>query len=484
VSGDLIDSGDYGALAQRAQEYNVSVFQTTICQTENGGLCFLDNNGEPWLMPPGSLITHAWPAQDKDAPPPFSVWRDAITARNVKYKIALPPELADVAAMPLPEELDNVTVNKSDDFPIYSSQEWTAALQAVSDGKHDLHLLGNDQAGTLRHQRPGAPFFTEAKLTEEEINNGHGIELLRAAIWELDIDTCYIMLYAFQCLAPVCELPKNAAATAWLDLDDVARKTLGGYAPNPKIMEERRLKVWNAIRFGSRWFVGGQRSIQYQEKQTGRVIDTKIYASPWQIVQRQEEAQTALFPESAVPLRVELVASRPWTSLTTSPDTAQFLRFGEMLGSIPSGQAKGGWARALGMSYFIWTRTKMAEALRGDKTPTRRELLDFLPPKDAPYRELLRTTNAGRIHTYWQGAEDFLIEREIIAISGKRESKPTGAKEWDKWLDSAPPWSLGPVLQAALGDQGKKLYTSKPRQLNSAKRKRRAAKAKPAKSHS
>jgi hypothetical protein len=406
--------------------------------------------------------------------PDIQAWLKSIEKRNKAADFKWPASLK--------KEIEGAAASKVAEYPIQTSQEWQATLQAVGDGKHGLYLLEDDQSGTLRHQRPGAPFYVEAKLTEEEINAGHSIDLLRSAMRELDIDSGYIMLYVSQCLAPVCELPKNTAAAAWLDLDDVARKTLGGYAPNPKVLEERRLKVWNALQFGARWFIGGQRSIQYQEKQTGRTIDTKIYTSPWQITQREEDVQTVLFPESSVPLRVELVASRPWTALTTSPDTAQFLRIGELFGSIPPGQAKGDWARSTGMSYCIWARVKMATALKGGKTLTRRELLDFLPPKTVTYRELLGTTHAGRIYEYWRGAEDFLIEREIITIPAKREPKPSGAKEWNKWLDSSPPWRPGAAFLAALEEQRGNLYIPKPRQLNPAKRKRRATTAKRAKS--
>jgi hypothetical protein len=401
---------------------------------------------------------------------------EQIKARNAQFGIAPPPEFileSDKAHLNsgLTELLPGVPALKVNDFPIHTSQEWTAVLQACGDGKHQRHLIENEQTGTLRHHRPGAHFYAEAKLLDEEIQSGYGVELLRAAIRELDVDAGYIMLYISECLAPACELLPNTAATGFIDLDDIARKTLGGYASNPQELERRREKVWHTIKFGARWVVGGRRSITYVEKQTDRVIDTEIYTSPWQIMSRQETVQQPLFPAQSVPVRVELVASRAWTDLTTRPDTAQYLRFGKVLGSIPGGQASGDWARTLGMAYLTWARTKLDKALSNAAPPSRRELLDMFPPKKAAYQDLLGTTNAKRIYEYWCGAEDYLKETETIVLPAKRGPKPTGAKGWQEWLDAAPPWKPGPLLKAALEEQQRRLYTSKPRHLNPAKRK-------------
>lgn len=365
---------------------------------------------------------------------------------------------------------------KSSHFAMHSSQEWTAVLQCLADGKYDRYYTGNEQAGTLRHSRPGTPYHTEARLLDAEREAGYGIELLKAAALQLDLDAAYIVLYMSQLLAPPAPLQPNTAAVGWVDLDDVARMTLGGYASSPKELVERREKVWNAIRFGARWFVVGDRSIPYFDKQTGEVIDTELHTSLWQVMKRQEPTQPALFPNDAVPLRVELVVSREWTELTTRSDTAQFLSFGEVLGAIPGGQATGAWSRSLGMAYMVWARTKMLDALDNKPTMTRRQLLDQFPAKTAPYQSLLGTTHAKRIFDYWRGAEDILKERELIEFFGKRPEKPTGAKGWQEWLDSSPPWIPGRLLRDALEHQARNAYKPISRQLNPAKRRGRPRK--------
>lgn len=387
-----------------------------------------------------------------------------------------------------PEQLDIPTTDNAGDgaanallksrtYPVQSSQEWTAVMQAMADSRYGRYLTPNEQAGTLRHQRPGAPYFTEAKLLDSEREAGYGIELLKAATQQLDLDAGYVVLYISRLLAPPSQLQPNTAAVGWVDLDDVARMTLGGYAPGPKELAERREKVWNAIRFGARWFVVGNRSIPYMDKQTGQKIDTELHTSLWQVMSRQEPVQPALFPSDAVPLRVELVVSREWTELTTRSDTAQFLAFGEVLGSIPGGQASGAWARSLGMAYMVWARTKMADALGGKPTLTRRQLLDQFPAKTAPYDKLLGTTHAKRIHEYWRTAEDMLKDRELIQFPTEREPKPSGAKAWQQWLDSPPPWTPGRLLREALEQQARNLHIAKPRQLNPAKRRGRPPKS-------
>ena len=239
-------------------------------------------------------------------------------------------------------------------YPIHTGEEWRAFLQAASDGKELRHYIANAQTGTLRHQRPNAPFFTETSLSEEEqVAHGGldaGIELLKDAASALDIDDGLAWLYISHLLAPPAPLPPNAASVAWIDLDDVARKTMGGYAPNPTEAARRRAKVWHAIRYGARAHIGGQRSVPYFDKSTGREVETEIYTTPWQIASRQDELPS-LFPTETMPVRVELAASRQWTAITTAPDTAQYLPFGEIIGQFPANQPGGAWARVLGLAY-------------------------------------------------------------------------------------------------------------------------------------
>jgi hypothetical protein len=400
-----------------------------------------------------------------------SLWTD-ILEDNKKRGLTVPAELCE-APVP-PEAVKPLTVAK---FPIHTSQEWRVLIGTTSWGRGGRYLTENEQAGALRFQPPNSSFYTEGKLLDVERNAGCGVEILRDLLHELDIDSGFMLLYISECLAPVREVGLDRAVTGWIDLDDVANKTLGGYAATPEEKKQRRAKVWSTIEFGARWCIAGRRSVPYYDRQNGQSIDTEIYTCLWQIVSRQETLPTLhIAAETTPPVRVELVASRQWTALTTGRDTAQYLPFGEVLGSIPAGKAQGAWARALGLTYITWARTNTVKALDHRAPPKRRQLLEMFPPSRANYQELLGTTHADRIHKYWIGAEAILSEEKVIWVPSGREPKPKGAKQWDAWLNSPPNWQPGESLSKALTEQRRNLYEPKPKQLNPAKRRGRPRK--------
>lgn len=389
----------------------------------------------------------------------------ALTTRNEQLGVATPEPPART-----PRRIER----KQNDFPLHTGEEWTAFIQSASDGRLLLNFSGNEQSGILRHQRPNASFFTETVLLEEERKAGHGIELLQNAAAQLDIDDGLAWLYISHLLAPPSPLAPNAYAGGWVDLDDVARKTMGGYARNPKEAAERRTKVWRALRYGARSHIGGKRSVPYFDKTTGKEIPTEIYTSPWQIVSRQQPGQLPLFgEEEAAPVRVELVASREWTALTTEASTAQYLPFGEILGGLPANQAGGAWARVLGLAYINWCRRRVKQAIAGEELPCRRELLDAFPSKVAPYRDILEGANPIRALTYWQSAELLLKEAQIIETSGELY-KPATRKGWQPvWLGERPDWKPGALLQPVLENLDKRRFPQAPRELGKPARTRR-----------
>jgi hypothetical protein len=365
-------------------------------------------------------------------------------------------------------------------FPVHTGQEWQALQHLAGDGKaFDNRLFSlNQQRGSLRYQRPSAPFYGELLLTDEEREAGHGVDLLRDATRLLDVDSAVIWLYVSELLSPVGDLPANAAAFAWIDLDDVANKTLGGYASNPTEKQKRRAQVYHAIKYGARAFVGGARSIPYFDKQTGVEIPSRIYTAPWQISGLQESETPCLWPELDVPLRVRLVASPEWTALTTHRDAAQWLPLAEKIGAISGNQPGGAWARALALSYLTWCRIDPHAALAG-QTPSRQKLLNTNTPKKQPYKELLGTKNANRIREYWETAESHLSDAGIIQLVRRpaRISK-SGSDEWrPAWLNALAPWQPGSEIQGALEAIIAKKYLEKPRQLNPAKRRGRPRKS-------
>ncbi|HEX9998191.1 MAG TPA: hypothetical protein VGB45_13710 [Abditibacterium sp.] len=388
---------------------------------------------------------------------PLADLHQALNARN--EQLGLP----NLSAPPRPQQRIE---RREDNFPLHTGEEWTALIQAASDGKKLRHFSGNDDSGILRHQRPNTNFFTETVLLEEERNAGHGIELLQNAAAQLDIDDGLAWLYISHLLAPPMPLAQGAYAGGWVDLDDIARKTMGGYARNPKEAAARRAKVWRAIRYGARANIGGQRSVPYFDKSSGKEIPTQIYTSPWQIVSRQRVAQLPLFGENdEPPVRVELVASREWTALTTDISTAQYLPFGEVLGVLPANQAGGAWARVLGLAYINWSRRRIKEALVGEGLPPRGELLDAFPSKVAPFREILEGKDPRRALSYWQAAEILLCESQIIETDAVLY-EPATRKSWQNlWLSESPTWKPGPLLKPVLEGLSSRRFPDKPRVL-------------------
>ncbi len=393
---------------------------------------------------------------------------EAIETRNSALGLATPKwETTNKKKLKAALKRKQEDERRQDEFPVHTGEEWTAFIQTAADGKKLLHFSGNEQNGILRHQRPNAPFYTQTMLLEEERRAGHGIELLQNAAAQLDIDDGLAWLYISHLLAPPSPLAPNAYAGGWIDLDDVARKTMGGYARNPEEARMRRVKVWRAICYGARSQIGGRRSVPYFDKTSGKEIPTEIYTSPWQIVARQETGQLPLFPdgEEDAPVRVELVASREWTALTTESSTAQYLPFGEVLGALPSNQAGGAWARVLGLAYINWTRRRLEQALEGKELPSRQEFLDTFPSKVAPYRDILGSKDPRRALSYWQSAEMLLREMQIIETNAALWV-PTSRKGWqDIWLAESPDWKPGSLLREVLENLQKKRFAPKSKSL-------------------
>lgn len=396
--------------------------------------------------------------------------RQILNRRNDIYGIKTPTNLLQWAQKMPQFQTDRL---QGDNYPIHTSQEYTAFFHLSDDAPYGRYMITNDLRGSIRHQRPKATHSVELALLEEERDAGFGIEFLQAALQKLDADDKLIWLYVSRLIAPIEPLPRSTFAGGWVDLDDVAIKTLGGYARNPKEKLARREKVFHAIRMGARAEIIGQRSTRYKDKQTGEEIDTRIYTSPWKIMGREEQ-QTSLFAVDSVPLRVELAASREWTAITTQRDTAQYLPFGEIIGAIPCDQPSGAWARAVGLSFLHWCRCNIREALSDSPTlPTRRDLMDMYTSKKAPYNEVLEGPNPLRVFQYWHGLEELLRAAQLIEAP-QSPLKPTKRQGWqDDWQNERPQWKPGPLLRQSLEILAQKKFVESPRQLNPAKQRRK-----------
>ncbi|RYZ88298.1 MAG: hypothetical protein EOP06_11205, partial [Proteobacteria bacterium] len=242
---------------------------------------------------------------------------------------------------------------KSNNFPILTNQEMEALNRAAADGKHGLNYQSFEQTEKRIHQIPGQPHRVELQSGEM------GLETLEQLTNEQDADSALAMLYIVHQLAP-----PNSQGTppgqVNVDFDDVIAKI--GWTPrNSAHRVELQRRILRVLQFGERAVVVGERRGGYKDKETKKRRDTRIEASLWRIHAVERPKQGALFDE--VPVSAEIVISRQWWDLLTSPDMAQFLPFGEVLGAIPGSKPSGAWARVIGLSLASFWRRLPREAL-------------------------------------------------------------------------------------------------------------------------
>ncbi len=427
-----------------------------------------ENSGAALPAPPGADLhqrvghPHDRPQPDTphhdtlqriDRTEPFRELVEQLTAQVVSALAARPPGGAR-AAVP----------RKAAEYALHTSQEWAAIMQAVADGKYNQHYVDDEAALARIHARPNAPFHTRLDLLAEEREAGFGVDLLKQITDRLDVDAAFALLYISHCLAPPAPLPQHAYAGGWVDLNDVAAK-IGLRADTTAKAEENRRLVWDYIRFGARAHIVGERSTAYYDTATRRRIQTQLDTALWAVISRERPIQPALFEAETVPVRVELVASREWTALTTAPATAQYLPLGEVLGSIPGKKPSGAWARSIGLAYTHFCRRKPREALDGSLKPTREQLLSLFPAKETPYTEFLNenqsaSRNPARLLRYWCEACKWLVERGVFAPEGEAvrtaaemQKAFQGKYHWTQpWLQEAVDLRPGPRLRPAVED--------------------------------
>lgn len=366
---------------------------------------------------------------------------------------------------------------KEQAFNVPTSQEFAELLAAASDGQYGCNYTDDEQGGIRTHARKGSPFITRIQLLPHERASGLGVDMLAQFTARQNADSAFMILYVSHLLAPRVPLPKNTYAGGWVDLNDVARK-IGLNMRTADDAKASRAAVWDLIRFGARANVSGERSTVYQDHATKQEIPTQIDSAPWQIMKKERPVQADLF-DLDVPLRVELVMAREWTALTTRPETAQYLPFGEVLGAIPPGKAGGAWARVIGLAYLGFCRRKPREVLTGKLRPVRRELLDQYKPAVSPYQDLIDGPNPIRIAQYWFSALSILADAGLLEKSGEAATvwetwKSTHTKQpgWiNAWLNGTAELVPGPMLFSAMEERADCLPASRPRRLG-AKRKK------------
>ena len=371
-------------------------------------------------------------------------------------------------------------VVKTEDYLVQTSQEVDALMRAACDGRTGVLWDNDEQALTRSHAVPGAPHHVKLALSEGERDRGVPLTVLEDLTFAQDPDFNFALLYVSRVLAPPSPLPPNAAAVSWIDLDDVMTK-IGLDPRSTKERLEMRNRVWRYLLFGARASIIGQRKGNYVDKTTGQRIETIIDEPAWLVMSQEKPVQPQLFPEiGAAPLRVELVASRAWTRLTTLPETAQYLPMGELLGAIPGNKPSGAWARVLGLSLSSFWRRQPRAALSSAIKPTRRELLERYTPRTAPPLEVLSSINPRRAIEYWQGALQILVECGFLAREGEaeltyeqmRDALPR--QEWQNgWWNQTVDLRPGPQMRDAVQSCADALPVIKPRELATPAKKRK-----------
>ncbi len=393
------------------------------------------------------------------------------------------PQGVEVSAVPgaviAPASLINGVV-KAEDYLVQTSQEVDALMQAACDGRTGTLWANDEQALTRSHAVPGAPHHVKLALSEGERDRGVPLTVLEDLTFAQDPDFNFALLYVSRVLAPPSPLPPNAAAVSWIDLDDVMTK-IGLDPRSTKERLEMRSRVWRYLLFGARASIIGQRKGNYVDRRTGQRIETIIDEPAWLVMSQEKPVQPQLFPDiGEAPLRVELVASRAWTRLTTLPETAQYLPMGELLGAIPGNKPSGAWARVLGLSLSSFWRRQPRASLDGTIKPTRRELMERYTPRTAPPLEVLNSINPRRAIEYWQGALQTLVECEFLAHEGEagltyqqmRDALPR--QEWQNgWWNGTVDLRPGPRMREAVQSCADALPVVKPRELGTSAKTRK-----------
>ncbi|RYZ79745.1 MAG: hypothetical protein EOP06_26625, partial [Proteobacteria bacterium] len=228
-------------------------------------------------------------------------------------------------------ETGKASARQAPDYFINTAPEMDALGRAAAEGKHQLNYELGD--GGFLHRIPGAAHYVRLELTHEEELSGLTNAVLENLVAEQDADAALAFLYVARLLAPPLSHISREPRGVVVELDDIMDK-IGWIARNTADRLEKRARIYQFLLFGARARVVGARRGKYKERHTGEIIDTVIDSALWYLLDKEFSAQKSLFPTGEVPLRVEMIVSREWAKLLTSPLTAQYLPMGEVLGMI------------------------------------------------------------------------------------------------------------------------------------------------------
>ena len=356
-----------------------------------------------------------------------------------------------------------------EEYAVHTGQETDAIMRAASDGKRGGHWREVEQIEAWVFEMPGLSHYVRLQLTANDVTEGLGAPWLHDLREQQDSDSAFALLYIARQMVELQATPNTAAKNAVIDIDDVISGI--GFDPrNTKQRVEMRERIWTLILFGERAQIVGKRNGTYQEKATGKTIETTMESAPWRVMAVERPEQLALYGE--VPVRVELAASNEWMRLLTSPDTAQFLPMGEVLGAIAPAKASGAWARVIGLALANLWRRKPREALNGELRPTRQALIKHYTPRIAAVEDILSSKNPTRAIEYWAAALEiltdcgFLEKQGEAALTYEEMRSALGRQDWaDKWLESNVVLLPGQHQRSALEKIAKSLPVFQPRNL-------------------
>lgn len=359
-------------------------------------------------------------------------------------------------------------LQRTPDYFINTAPEMDALERAAADGKHGRHYSNHEQAGTRAHQVPGSSHWVQLELSSTESMAGLSTDTLEALTREQDADAALAFLYIAHLLAKPNQGSAPQIASAQIGFDDVIDKI--GW--DPRSSEERRLmhrRIYQFIQFGERAQVIGERRGKYRDKHTGELLNTVVRSSIWRVHKTEAPEQASLFPADEVPVSVTILMDQDWTRLLTSPQTAQYLPMGELLGAIPGNKPSGAWARVIGLALASFWRRLPREALEGTIKPTRRELLERYPPKTGPVDEVLGGNTPRRAMDYWCEAlqilksNGFLQDEGETKITAKQMRDAHPRQGWSEdWLAESVDLRPGEVIRSHIEGRVAALPTATP----------------------
>ncbi len=402
-----------------------------------------------------------------------SYWAPEIEARNKEAGFVLPKSLTGKQTHRTPTEHAAI-------FSFHTSQEMHALNCAQADGKTAKNYQRNEQAGALFHQRAGAPHMIRMELTEGERAAGLALDYLETLAQAQDADAVLATAYILGVLAPPPHLTARPYAGGWIDFDDVLKK-INWYPQTTEARREMRAKVWGFIKFGERAQIVGKRIGAKYKDGDGNEIDTTIHGAAWRVMNTETPDTLSFFGALETPVRAEIVVSKELTALLTNPKVAQYFQCAEILGAIAGGKPAGAWARVIGIALMDFWRRNPREHHAGTLKPTRRELLNHLAAKIAPYQHILESTNPERAVDYWCGALQILADTDFIArtgeatITAKKMRAALPRENWQAfWLDQTVDIQVGAKTKHAFEMVLNALPALKTRDLKAKPRNRKA----------